>query len=222
MPITFLSYELSDNLSGYGDGQRVEIEQIRSISRGDSSNNSFLKLPGHFGTHIDFPKHFIDTGKVCSDYNAEDFVFQNVSFIDIQNQKVDDYLLKPIHFNDLKSNEKTDLLIIKSGFCSIRHTEDYWLKNWGFSPETAHFFAEKLPNLKAILFDLMSLTSYQERMIGREAHHAFLGEQDFLLIEDADLSKVDDSTIWKEVVIAPLRFANSDGAPVTVIAKIDE
>lgn len=220
MPFVFLSYELSAELSGYGNGDRVKIEHIRSIARGDSSNNSYLNLPGHFGTHIDFPKHFIENGKIGSDYSAEDFVFNQISFIDLQSQKVDDYLLRPVHFQELTPDDSTTLLIIKTGFCLIRKTEDYWLKNWGFAPETAAFLKEKFPQLKAILFDLMSLTSYQERLVGREAHRSFLGEHDLLLIEDADLSQVDENTKWNQVIVAPLRFENSDGTPVTIIANI--
>ena len=78
----FLSYELNDQLSAYGTGPRIEIKFTTDQTKGDASNNSFISLPGHFGTHIDFPFHFDYKGKTGSDYDAESFVSDNVEYFD--------------------------------------------------------------------------------------------------------------------------------------------
>ena len=65
---TYLSYPLSVDLSGYGNGARISVCQTRSITNGDSSNNTEFCMSSHFGTHIDFPNHFSNKGKTIEDY----------------------------------------------------------------------------------------------------------------------------------------------------------
>jgi kynurenine formamidase len=78
MSIIFLSYFLNANTPVYGGAKgSVLFEELRSISKGDTSNNLYLKFPNHIGTHIDFPRHFSDTGKSLNDYSADFWIFNH-------------------------------------------------------------------------------------------------------------------------------------------------
>lgn len=216
----FLSYELSKELSNYGGSDGIEISWIKRIDKGDTSNNSLLNLASHTGTHIDYPYHFIKDGRNGSNYDAKDFVFDKVFTVDISEKITKDLLIYPHHFN-LEINHEISFLIIKTGFCIKRSNEEYWKYNWGFAPETASYLKTIFPNLKAVGFDLISLTSYQNREIGRVAHRSFLGENNLLIVEDMDLSKIKSSSNIELLIISPLRFKEADGSPVTIIAKIN-
>ena len=215
----FLSYELNSSTPAYGNGEGISIVKSRSILKGDTSNNSVLGLASHLGTHIDFPFHFSANGKKCADYSAKTFVFESVVIIDISDENVQNYLIQPENLSKLKINSDCDLLILKTDFTSKRGTEEYWNYNWGFAPESAYFIKKKLPNVKCLLFDTISLTSFQDRPTGRVAHNTFLIENDLLLVEDADLSEVFDNSFFSTVIISPLRFDDCDGTPVTVLAN---
>lgn len=216
----FLSYLLDKNLSGYGNGQRIEIENLRSISSGDTSNNTYLRLPSHFGTHIDFPHHFSNDGLVLNDYSAECFVFDNIKLIEINCENNSNYLITIDQLGDVEYNEEIDFLIVKTGFCYYRDQDKYWMYGYGFNLDVAGFLRAQLPNLKAIGFDLISLNSYQQREIGRLAHREFLLDNNILLVEDMDLSNVKQETNIRKLVVAPLRFNLAEGSPVTIIAEI--
>ena len=56
--LLFLSYELSNKLSGYGNGQRIEIIHTKSIATGDKSNNTKIVLPTHEGASLKTPLCF--------------------------------------------------------------------------------------------------------------------------------------------------------------------
>ncbi|MCZ2443746.1 MAG: cyclase family protein [Flavobacteriales bacterium] len=217
----FLSYELRPDLSNYGGAEGVEISSIRSIKKGDSSNNSMLYLPSHTGTHIDYPYHFIDSGKTGSSYDPDDFVFDHVAIIDLSDLEPDDYLIRPEHLSTHNQNQNSDatLLLIKTGFCYKRDKEVYWKYNWGFAPESASHLKALFPSLRAIGFDLISLSSYQQREVGRKAHRAFLGTEQMLIVEDMDLKELSVHHKPEQVIISPLRFLSADGAPVTVWAR---
>ena len=114
--------------------------------------------------------------------------------------------------------EKTDLLILKTGFEAYRQTEDYWGNNPGLLPELAEKLKNKCPRLRAVGMDFISVSSFNNRTLGREAHKAFLLVHDLLLIEDMKLSEMTSQP--KEVTIAPLMIDKIDGVPVTVIAQL--
>lgn len=217
----FLSYQLNSDAFGYGNGDRFEMSQIRSMCCGDTSNNSAFKMPTHYGTHIDYPFHFSDKGKTSSDYQPKDFIFDQVGIIEIEGD-VENYLIRNINLNLNQINKNCQFLIIKTGFCSKRHTQDYWEYGFGFHPKTASYLKQALPHLKAIGFDLISLNSYQNRPIGREAHKAFLIENDILILEEMDLINITKSTKINQLIVAPLLLEKADGAPCTIFANIND
>ncbi len=217
----FLSYEMSENLSGYGGGERIKIKKARQMCCGDTSNNTEFGMPTHFGTHMDFPFHFSTKGKTASEYSAADFVFQHIF---IQELDLRDRSDKLINAQDLLPTypSDTDLLIIKTFYSHLRDEEDYWKNGPGFSPEVAPALKLSMPKLKAIAFDSISLTNFQNRELGRIAHKAFLMEQNLLIIEDLNLKEVNQKNKFKQIIVSPLRMKDADGAPVTILAERED
>ena len=79
----FLSYPLSNTLSAYRNGMRIEVASDSAIERGDATNNSTIRMSSHFGTHLDFPSHFSQTGARSEDYLPEFFLFSRVGTADV-------------------------------------------------------------------------------------------------------------------------------------------
>lgn len=215
----FLSYPLNDKAFGYGNGDRFKISQVRDMCCGDTSNNTVFEMPTHYGTHIDYPYHFSSDGKKSTDYSVTDFIYNQVGIVEVEANNVTDFLIKNQDLEIEHINSNVELLFIKTGFCEKRYTDEYWEFGFGFHPETANYLKQHFPNLKAIAFDLISMNSYQQRETGREAHKQYLIENDILIVEEVDLTKVTAQTKFNEVIIAPLMLDKADGAPVTIIAK---
>ena len=78
----YLSHRISDKLSAYGDGERVNLTFSKKMSCGDACNNSHVNMSLHYGTHIDFPFHFYEKGKKACEYSPDFFVSKNVAVID--------------------------------------------------------------------------------------------------------------------------------------------
>jgi len=75
-------------------------------------------------------------------------------------------------------------------------------------------------SVRAIGFDFISLSSYQNRVIGRESRRVLLGgEKHILIIEDMKLDEIDDHI--NKLFILPLRVSEADGPPCNVIAQIE-
>lgn len=201
----------------YGGGQGISISSDRSILKGDTANTKLITLYNHSGTHIDFPNHFFEQGKTADNYSADFWIFENPYLVFRKAEENEIFFLSDDEMKKIPS--EIDFLIIKTGFGEFRGEDKYWKYNPGFAPRFANMLRDKFPNLKVIGMDFISLTSFQNRELGREAHRMFLGgDRPILLIEDMDLSKITNSP--KSILCLPLLINGLDGSPVTIIASI--
>lgn len=211
-----LSYFLDSQTPLYGGEKGISIQPERSISAGDTANTKRLTLHNHSGTHIDFPNHFFDTGKMSDEYDAS-FWICNFPFLLEVAAKENELIDLPVDI--IKSiPEETDFLVIKTGFGRFRSEEKYWKHNPGLVPELAAALRARCNNLRVVGMDFISLTSFQNREIGRKAHREFLGNAPILLVEDMDLSRLTGNP--EQIMCFPLLVRQVDGVPVTIIAKI--
>lgn len=217
--VIFLSHTLSNDTIGYGGRKEFVTERTLAISKGDSCNQSEWKLCNHIGTHVDAPFHFSNNGKTLDLYPASFWIFNHVHLVDLPtNESV---VLEKGSWSEAIPLD-CELLLIKTGFEKRRNTESYWAHNPGLSPDLGHWLRENRPHLRVVGFDFISITSYDNRPLGKVAHKAFLHEEHkgtpILAVEDMHLDKLFSSP--KKVVISPLRIFEADGSPVTVIAEI--
>ncbi len=181
-------------------------------------------MPNHIGTHIDCPYHFIDSGKTLSDYSAAFWMDRPAILIDVHCEPNQIILAKDIQVELLKLDRKirseVSTVLVRTGFEKFRFDRKYWEQNPGFSPEVALFLKSEFPNIGILGMDSISLTGFQSRELGREAHRAFLGSGDgdpILLLEDMRLSVITSSFL--QVTVLPLLIQGADGAPCTVVGR---
>lgn len=215
----YLSHYLSNSTPAYAGSQNdISIEQASCICGGDSSNTMRISLKNHIGTHIDLPRHFDKEGKILNDYTADQWIFNKVQLIDLPVEK--DHM---ITISDIegKVDSSIEFLIIKTGFEKNRNNDFYWNSNPGFLPEVGTYLREKFPNLRAIGFDFISLSSFKNRPTGRLAHKKFLVESlpgsPILIVEDMKLSELKSSP--SSLIVAPLLINEADGIPVTIFSS---
>jgi len=210
----FLSHTLSNDTPCYGGAKDITISNNSSIDMGDSSNSLSVKFKNHVSTHIDFPLHFSEKGKSQACYGSEFWFFNDIAVIKYATGNDEIITAEKLNLNRISA--ETDFLIIKTGFQKHRGTDKYWNNNPGLSPDLAGVLKEKFHKLRLIGFDFISLSSYQNRLIGREAHKEFLVKNEILVIEDMKLDEL--NFIPKKIIVAPLQLENADGAPVTIFA----
>ncbi len=208
--VIYLSYFLNEDTPAYGGEENaIKMERIRSISKGDNSNNLKLTFPNHIGTHIDFPFHFDNNGKKGSDYSADFWIFNSIGFIQCEVDAIEKAI------ENLPST--IEILILKTGFASqYRGQEKYWKEQPVIKASVATLLRNKFPALKIFGFDLISLTSKLNREEGKLAHLEFLKQNNILILEDMDLEKLENTP--SKVVVSPFQIDKPDGSPCTVFA----
>jgi len=219
--LLYLSYILDENTPTYGNRNKFLCEKKSDISKGDVANDSSINTTVHIGTHIDMPYHFFHDGQTIEDFDINYFRFKNVLFIDMvpENVIIKDDL---INILDTKENkEDYDILIVKTGICHKRNSEDFWKVNYGFDSSIANYLKEKFPKIRVTGFDSISVSSFSNRLLGRESHKTFLNPKfPILLLEDMDLREINKENKIKKLDIVPLRIAKCDGLPCTILAEV--
>jgi kynurenine formamidase len=217
----YLSYILDDNTPSYGNRNKFVATKKSDILKGDIANDTTIETTVHIGTHIDMPYHFFEDGQTIEAFDCGYFSFENILFIEFTPKEliIKDELIKLL--DKIKDKNKFEILIVKTSICNKRDTQEFWESNYGFDPSIAKYLRELFPNIRVLGFDSISVSSFQNRILGREAHKAFLDpKSSILLLEDMDLREVHKGSIIKKLTIAPLRITKCDGLPCTVIAEI--
>jgi len=219
MMYQFLSHIYTRKQPAYGGTAEVKIDQIKSINAGDTSNVSQFIMQNHWGTHVDGPNHFFENGKKIVDYPPEFWFFAKPQVIEVKLNQGE--ILAPGNWlNSIRRD--TDILLFQSGWCKRRNDKSYTTENPGIHPDVGFYLRKNFPNLRMIGIDWISLSSYLDRELGREAHRAFLdpkgANKPILIIEDMDLSGNFDrlAAVW----VVPIRMGQLDSAPCTVIGVL--
>lgn len=218
----FLSHLLSESTPSYGDRSRFLREKTNSICEGHTSNNETWNFPNHLGTHMDVSRHFFNEGNSVDELEASFCYFQSPLLIDCP--KNPGTLITPQDVEKVLSHataQATDCLLLRTGFERYRAESLYWENNPGLHPELADWVRDHFPRVRMVGLDSISITSFSQREVGRTSHKKWLNPAcPIVLIEDMKLSVVETTAILLDVVALPLRVSGADGAPTTVIARV--
>ena len=223
MKYVLLSHTIDENTPLYGNTPAPRILSYSRISDGDSSNTSILSIHNHTGTHIDAPKHFIDDGKAISEYTLDELVFNDPVVVDCPKDGP-----SLITIDDLQHGshmlQKSDCLLLRTGFGRFRDEGRYRTHNPGIAPETILWIRKEYPDIRCIGIDTISISSFQHRGAGREAHKAAFIEFDklgepLLIIEDIELN-IKSSGMFKAIFVFPWQIEGLDSAPCSILAEL--
>ena len=210
-----LSHSLSSSTPEYANKETLNIHSICDIQKGDTCNKMGLSLDLHTGSHIDFPKHFCENGASIDDTdNYGIYYFLKWKLIDLNVKPKS--LIKDFEHSKSESDNQVTLVLFRTGWESRRIDKRiYALDGPGLHAGLANKLIERYPNLVAVGFDFISLTSYSHREHGRIAHKEFLCNSNLVILEDLKLANFNE--VDGEIQVVPWQIKNADGAPVTVI-----
>jgi len=199
-----VSLTLSPDVVVYPGDPPMRIRAHLSISSGDPCNVSILEFGSHTGTHVDAPRHFIDSGATIDDLSL-------------------DYFLGPAKVFDLtacKAIDTPDLtgLPIAAGDRILLKTRNsHFVEESSFHPDFACLTAAAGRcladiGIRTLGIDYLSIEEYGSP--GFAAHQALLS-RGVVLIEGLSLGRVPAGVY--EMIALPLKIRGGDGSPVRVV-----
>lgn len=195
-----LTHFIKEEMSVYSKEEKVKIKKIADYEEGYSVTK--VTLGTHTGTHIDVQKHIFKDGKSLDDYSIDDF-FGKVLIIDCREKEE-----ITLGFIKEKIKPKIDYIIFYTGYEKL-WGEDSYFKGYPTLNEDAVNFLGNLKGLKGIGVDCISVDSSENLY-----NHEILLKNDKLIIEN--LCNLDGILGEYDIIIAPTKIKNGDGAPVRV------
>lgn len=200
-----VSVPLAPGLATFPGNPEFELQAIKRIATGGSSNVSRLVLGTHTGTHVDAPRHFFDDGAPV-DALPLDLLIGRTRVIQIGRRG-------GITREDLASaGLREDLRVLlktpNSGLWNDAFREDFtYLTESG-----ARYLVEQ--GVKVVGIDYLSIEQFKKP--GAPAHRALLSQK-VIIIEGLNLADAEPGMY--EMFCLPLRVSAGDGAPARVVLK---
>jgi arylformamidase len=201
-----VSVPLAQGLPTYPGNPEFELQPIKRISDGGSSNVSRLVMGTHTGTHVDAPRHFIDDGTGVDELPLN-LLIGRARVIELPGRG-------PITADDLSAaGLREDIrVLLKTHNSSLWNTGTFHEEYAHLSAAGARYLVEQ--GVKVVGIDYLSIEQFKSS--GAPAHKTLLSNG-VVVIEGLNLSEADPGMY--ELYCLPLRISGGDGAPARVVLK---
>lgn len=201
-----VSVPLAPGLHTYPGNPDFELQPLKRIAEGGSSNVSRLVMGTHTGTHVDAPKHFIDDGPGV-DALRLDLLLGRARVVEITKRGG----IGPAELSEAGLREDLRILL-KTSNSALWNSEGFHTDYTHLTEEGARYLVDQ--GVKVVGIDYLSVEQFKKP--GAPAHRALLA-QGVVIIEGLNLSEAEPGMY--EMYCLPLRISGADGAPARVILK---
>jgi arylformamidase len=201
-----VSVPLAAGIPTYPGNPEFELQAIKRVASGDSSNVSRLVMGTHTGTHVDAPRHFFDDGGGTDALDLE-LLIGRARVVDMRRRG-------GITAADLTAvGLREDLRVL------LRTPNSTLWSGAGFQQDYTHLTEEAAVHLvdqgvKVVGVDYLSVEQFKKP--GAPAHRALLSHG-VVIIEGLNLLDVEPGMY--EMYCLPLRVVGGDGAPARVVLR---
>jgi arylformamidase len=201
-----VSVPLSQGLPTYPGNPPFDLQALKRIADGASSNVSRMVLGTHTGTHVDAPRHFFDDGPGV-DALPLDLLIGRARVIEIARRGA-------IGADDLESaGLREDLRVLfKTPNSALWNSAVFHEDYTHLSEAGARYLVDQ--GVKVVGVDYLSVEQFKKA--GAPAHKALLSNG-VIIIEGLNLAEAEPGMY--EMYCLPLRVAGADGAPARVVLK---
>jgi arylformamidase len=201
-----VSVPLSQAMPTYPGNPAFQLDPIKRIADGASSNVSRLVLGTHSGTHVDAPKHFIDDAGGVETMRL-DLLIGRARVVEITKRG-------GITAEDLTTaGLREDLRVLfKTPNSALWNSATFHNDYAHLTESAARYLVEQ--GVKVVGIDYLSVEQFKKP--GAPAHKALLSN-DIIIIEGLNLADAEPGMY--EMYCLPLLIAGADGAPARVVLK---
>ncbi len=201
-----ISVPLVSGMITFPGNPEFELQPIKRIADGGSSNVSRLVLGTHTGTHVDAPKHFFDGGAGVEALPL-DLLIGRARVIQMSRRG-------GITQDDLATaGLREDLrVLLKTQNSAFWKDQDFRQDFTHLTESAARYLVEQ--GVKVVGIDYLSVEQFKKP--GAPAHRALLSEG-VIIIEGLNLAEVEAGMY--EMYCLPLPVRGGDGSPARVVLK---
>ena len=207
MKIFDVTVPIKNSMPVWPGDPEVNNKLIISIDSGEEANVTSIHMSAHTGTHIDAPRHFINSGEPIESLDLNTLLGEvEVIEIDPSAKHIDAMTLKSL---DKHIWPKRVLFKTNNSFLKLLE-KNYFVQNFvALLPDAAEYLIKK--GVKLVGIDYLSIAPFEN---GSETHIELL-KMNLIVIEGLNLADVESG--FYELIALPILLVGADGAPARVL-----
>ncbi len=214
MKIIDLTHTINEKMPVYPGTEKPKLTEANTYEK-DGFKETLLTMFSHTGTHVDAPAHLFNGNLTLDEIPASAFVGKAL-VIDCKSFGKDAVVPFSYIENKLSLADKADFLLFNFGWDRYWGKDEYFDKYPCVDAKTVEYIIKS--NKKGIGFDTISLDAIND--VNLTMHKQLLSKNKAVIIENlTNLDKLGEQLVY--FFAMPLKFENSDGAPIRALAILD-
>ena len=213
MKIIDLTHSIANDMTVYIGGPQPQNKVIKTVSE-NGYKETEIHILSHNGTHMDSPNHVFEDGVSLDKIDVINFV-GTAALIDCSSLEEGDLITYDFIEKNKEAIDNSEFIVFRTDWSKYWNTDKYLGNYPVISDEVVDFILTS--NKKGIAFDTISVDPIDASVL---AKHNRILENNILIFENlTNLDLIDSDTFV--FCALPLKFENSDGAPIRAIAMLD-
>ncbi|MGN0143804.1 MAG: cyclase family protein [Clostridium sp.] len=216
MKVIDLTQKICNNMPVFSEEEKPKLNIVNTVKE-DGYKMTCMNIYSHNGTHIDAPSHVFENGETLDHMDIDRFSGSAlvVNCTDLLSEEFGKKIIKLDHIMKYGDKaEKAEFILFHTGYADKWGKEEYLNDCPILSIEAADYLVQS--KKKGTGADLMSLDDMNSETL--PIHKKLLGNG-ILIVENLNNLNQAEGDVFYFAAL-PLKYENSDGAPVRAAAYI--
>ena len=213
MKIIDLTHSITNDMTVYPGGPKPQNKIVSNVTD-NGYKETEIHIRSHNGTHMDSPNHVFEDGISLDKIDVINFV-GTAALIDCSSLEEGGIITYDFIEKNKEAIDNSEFIVFRTDWSKYWNTDKYLGNYPVISDDVVDFILTS--NKKGIAFDTISVDPIDASVLAK--HHKIL-QNNILIFENlTNLDLIDSDTFV--FCALPLKFKNSDGAPIRAIAMLD-
>ena len=214
MKVIDLTHTISKDMPVYPGTEKPKLDVSNTYEQ-HGFKETLLTMFSHTGTHMDSPMHLFAHGTSLDSFPAEQFVGKGLAIDCTDLEEGQKITMKHIE-NKREKADAAEFILFHTGWDKLWGTDAYYGNYPYITEEVADYLIQE--KKKGVGLDVIGLDPISDENLS--LHRKVLSETDMVIIENLKNLDMVGEELFTFCAL-PLKFKNSDGAPVRAIAIIE-
>lgn len=215
MKVIDLTHTISESMPVYPGTEEPELKVANSYEK-DGFKETLLIMFSHTGTHMDPPAHLFAQRTTLNAFPVEQFVGKGL-VIDCSDLQEGQRITMSYIENVKEKADKAEFILFNTGWDKRWGTSSYFGQYPYITEEVAEYLIHS--KKKGVGLDVIGIDPISDENL--TIHKKLFCETDIVVIENlTGLDKIGNDLFT--FCALPIKYENSDGAPIRAIAILDE
>ena len=212
MKITDLTHTISEQMPVYPGTETPKLTTANTYEK-DGFKETLMTMFSHTGTHMDAPAHIFPGRTYLDQFPASQFIGKAL-VIDCTNLKKDEHISMELINKTREKADESEFLVFRTGWDKYWGQDKYFEDFPFIDEDVAEYIVTS--NKKGVGLDTISL----DPVGSLNFHKKLFKENEIVIIENLTNLESLGNDIFTLFAL-PLKYENSDGAPVRAVAVQD-